>query len=185
MATSPTYADLSELYDRFGEADIVRFADETGVLEITGDGPSQVQDAYDGNSVSGSSDEVQAAEQAAETIKDALRDAEAEVDGYLQPSYDVPVATDASETPRIVRRITAQIGHYLLQESPTETAENRYEKAVSDLEKIARGMIELGLQVDGSDAPTGGSRASATQETTTFSDGALDSWRQGNNKFGS
>jgi len=180
MPTDPTYADLSELYDRFGKADIVRFADESGVLDTTGSGPQELETAYNGSTPSNN---VQEANQAAETVKDALRDAEAEVDGYLQSSYDVPVASTPDETPRIIRRITAQIAVYLLQEAPTETDQERYDKAVSDLEKIGRGMIELGLQVDGSDAQTGGSRASATEGSTTFDSGALDSWRQGGNAF--
>jgi len=185
MAQDPVYAGIEELYDRFAAADIVRFADDTGVLDINGDGPGQVKDAFDGQSVSGSQDEVDAANEAAESVKDALRDAEAEINGYLQSSYEVPLASTSGDTPRIIRRLTAHIAHYLLQPNPTETARSRYEDARSDLKKIARGTIELADQVDGDEAPTGGSRASATEGPVTFGGGALDSWRQGGNAFGS
>jgi len=183
MPTDPVYADIQELYDRFAAADIVRFADDTGTLAISGDGPEQVKNAYEGNSVSGTSDEVEAANEAAETVKDALRDAEAEVNGYVQSSYDVPLAATADETPRIIRRLTCNIGHYLLQEAPTDAARERFEDARSDLKKISDGTMELGIQVDGEDSPSGGSRASATEGPVTFGESDLDDWRQGDNSF--
>jgi len=116
MPTSPVYATLEDLFSRFTEADITRMADETGVLELQGDGPEQLKDAYDGNTVSGTSSEQQAAAEAASSVKEALRDAESEVNGRLQGTYDVPVATQASNVPRIVERITADIALYRLEE---------------------------------------------------------------------
>lgn len=183
MATDPVYADLTELYDRFAAADIVRFADETGVLNETGDGQTQVKTAYNGGSVSGTSNEVDAANEAADTVKDALRDAEAEVNGYLQGTYDVPVAGSSDETPRILRRLTCHIAHYNLQEAPTQAARERYEDAKEELKMIARGTIQLGIQVDGDDSPAGGSQSSVHEAQKTFSEGSLDSWKQGGNAF--
>jgi phage gp36-like protein len=178
MPLDSTYASIDDLYDRYAAADIVRYADAKAALDPTGSGPDQLKEAASGDATSG------AAQQAADTVIDALADAEAEVNGYLQSSYDVPVASQPDETPRIIRRITCDIAHYRLQADPTQTASDRYDRAVSDLEKIAKGMIQLGLQADGDDAPAGGTRASAREGANHFTDGALDDWARGGNTFG-
>jgi len=186
MPTDPVYATLEDLFSRFTEAGITRMADETGVLELRGDGPGQLKDAYDGNAVSGTSSEEQAAAEAAGSVKEALRDAESEVNGRLQSAYDVPVATQASDVPRILERITADIALYRLEEhDPRQATQDRYDRAREDLKALSRGSMQLGLEEDGDARDQGGSRAAATEGPTTFTDSTLDSWRQGGNQFSS
>jgi phage gp36-like protein len=186
MPSDSTYADLEELYDRFTEPDIVRYSDETGLLAPTGDGPDLLREAYNGSAISTSDPDVEeAAEDAAESVKGSLRDAEAEINSRLQATYDVPLAGKTSNVPRIVVRIACDIGLFRLEENdPREVTESRYDRARSDLKALASGRMQLGVERDGDTREEGGSRAAATKGNATFSGGALGSWRQGGNAFG-
>jgi len=185
MAQDPVYANLQELYDRFTEPDIVRFSDETGLLDPTGDGPDLLKEAYNGSAISTSDPDVEeAAKDAAASVKESLRDAEAEVDSRLQGTYEVPLADNTGDVPRIVMRIACDIGLFRLEENnPREATESRYDRARSDLRALASGDMQLGVERDGDTRSERGSRAAVNQGPTTFSDGALANWRQGGSKF--
>lgn len=177
----PVYATLTDLYDRRGESEIVRLADETAILDEVAPGPKQLEDAYDGTSPTGDPDGVEAAEEAARTVKDALADAESEVNGYLRSRYDVPVAAAPSEVPRVLTRITADIAHYRLQRDPTEAARERYDRAREDLRRLQRGEMDLGLDETGEKASGSGPAAGANAAEKTFTSGSLQAWRRGDN----
>lgn len=184
MAQDPVYATIEDLFSRFTEHDVTRFADETAVLELRGDGPQQLQDAYNGNTVSGTSSEQQAAQEAATSVKEALRDAEAEINAHVQDAYSVPLASSTSNVPRVITRIACDIGLYRLEEhDPRDSTVDRYDRARTDLGKIQNGTMSLGLEGDGDTAEAGGSRAAAEEGPVTFGGSDLDNWRDGGNVF--
>jgi phage gp36-like protein len=151
------------------------------MIDEVGDGPQQVQDAYDSTGPSGDSDEVEAAEEAARTVKDALADAESEVNGHLRSRYDVPVASSPSEVPRVLTRIAADIAHYRLQRDPTDAATERYDRAREDLGRLQRGQMDLGVDESGEKAKGSGPSAGVSAAPKTFTNDTLQSWRRGDN----
>jgi len=184
MPSDPVYATIEDLFSRFAETDVTRYADETATLQLQGDGPDQLETAYNGGTVTGTTSEQQAAQEAAESIKEALRDAESEINSHLQGSYEVPVATQSSNVPRVLTRIAADIALYRLEEhDPRQATKDRYDRARSDLRRLSDGSMQLAVEADGDTRSGGGSRASATKGAATFDGGALDDWRQGGNTF--
>jgi len=184
VAQDPVYATIEDLFSRFTGHDVTRFADETAVLKLRGDGPQQLKDAYNGTPVNGTSSEQQAASEAAESVKEALRDAEAEINAHVQDAYSVPLASATSDVPRVITRIACDIGLYRLEDhDPRQSTVDRYDRARTDLGKIQSGQMSLGLEGDGDTAEAGGSRAAVEEGPTTFSGSGLDDWRQGGNSF--
>lgn len=73
----------------------------------------------------------------------AIKDAEGEVDGYLQTRYAVPL----SPVPNIIAKLTADIAIYNLyarRQGATEDRLRRYQNAIKFLENVSKGVVMLG-----------------------------------------
>lgn len=107
------YASVADMVARFGETEVLELTDQEHTGEIN--------------------------EAVAER---ALRDAAAEIDGYLAARYRLPV----TDTPRLLSLLCTDIARYRLQKGvSTDQARERYEDAVVKLRGIAKGEINLPL----------------------------------------
>jgi phage gp36-like protein len=81
-------------------------------------------------------------------IDQALADASAEIDGYLDGRFALPL-TDA---PTVLNRLACDVAMYRLQSlrpiHDMADARQRYEDAVQLLVRVARGEVTLGLTAD-------------------------------------
>jgi len=82
-------------------------------------------------------------------VEQAIADAGAEIDAYLQTQYKVPL----SPVPEIVRKMAVDIAVYNLfsrrgfaEDSGDKVVQDRYKAAVRLLENIARGVVRLGVE---------------------------------------
>lgn len=84
----------------------------------------------------------------ATVIDQALADASAEIDGYLDGRFALPL-TDA---PTVLNRLACDVAMYRLQSlrpiHDMADARQRYEDAVQLLVRVARGEVTLGLTAD-------------------------------------
>ena len=87
-------------------------------------------------------------------ITQALGDASAEIDGYIEGRFTLPLA----DPPAVLNRLATDIAMYRMQSlrplHDLEDARKRYEDAVAMLEKVAAGELTLGLSADGQEPPT-------------------------------
>lgn len=118
-----TYASQQDLVDRFGEPELVQLTD---IGEVT-----------EGGIVS-------------DVLDRALEDADAEIDGYLESRYRLPLAS----VPRLLVGMAADIARYkLYRDAVPAVVERRYKDAVKILENIAAGKVSLGRDSDAAPAP--------------------------------
>ena len=86
-------------------------------------------------------------------LDQALGDAAAEIDGYLESRFGLPLA----DPPAMLNRLTCDIAMYRLQSlrplHDVADARKRYEDAVALLVRVARGEVTLGLAADNAEAP--------------------------------
>lgn len=124
------YTSKAEMMDRFGEGELINLTDRASP-------PIGIID-----------DNV---------LDRALADADAEIDGYLQARYSLPLAG----TPRSLGLLAAEIARYrLYDDHAPDHIVDRYKSAVRSLEQIAKGVIKLGL-----DAAQAATPATATPQT--------------------
>ena len=105
-------------------------------------------------------------------IDGALDDATEEIDSYLAAKYQLPLAT----VPGVIERYCCDIAMYLLSDTAdvlTEERKNRYEKAVSWLSKLAKGIVSLGLESEPETIPHDFQVTSNTRVFTRTSMGGL------------
>ena len=125
------YATRQGMIDRFGEEELIQLTDRaTPPTDMIDDA---VLDA-------------------------ALNDADAEINGYIQARYPLPLASVPLQISRVARDIAR---YYLYDDSVTETVENRYKEAIKTLEQIAKGVVHLGLD------PVGETTASSASPETS------------------
>jgi phage gp36-like protein len=118
------YATQVDLVSRFGETEIIQLSDRTGTA--------------------GAIDSA--------VVADKLADADAEIDGYLQGRYTLPL----SPVPTVLVRVAADIARYhLYDDRATEQVTKRYTDAINFLELVAKGDVQLGVTPDGTPAETG------------------------------
>ena len=130
------YATLAGLISRFGETELVQLTDRTGANAID-----------------------------TAVVDRAIADAAAEIDGYLQGRYELPLAT----VPAIITAYACDIARYrLFDDRATEQVTKRYDDAIRFLKLVAKGEVQLGT-APGGDAPdtTGGPAASAEERVFT------------------
>lgn len=88
----------------------------------------------------------------AAALEQALNDAAAEIDGYLESRFALPLA----DPPAVLSRLTCDIAMYRLQSlrplHDLADARKRYEDAVDLLVRVARGEVTLGLAADNVEA---------------------------------
>ena len=81
-------------------------------------------------------------------LQQALDDGSAEIDGYLEGRFALPL----SDPPAVLNRIACDIAMYRLQSlrplHDVEDARKRYEDAVTLLVRVAKGEVTLGLAAD-------------------------------------
>ena len=114
-------------------------------------------------------------------LQQALTDASAEIDGYLEGRFTLPL----SDPPAVLNRLACDIAMYRLQSlrplHDLVDARTRYEDAVALLTRVARGELTLGLAADniaptqnaGSIVVEAGGDASGVLPSRVFSRGAL------------
>lgn len=94
----------------------------------------------------------------AETIDTAvvaakLADAEAEIDGYLQGRYQLPLLP----VPPVLARLACDIARYhLYDDRTTEAVTQRYRDAIAFLVRVSQGQVQLGVAEGGTPAAAGG-----------------------------
>jgi phage gp36-like protein len=81
-------------------------------------------------------------------LEQALGDASAEIDGYLESRFALPLG----DPPAVLNRLACDIAMYRLQSlrplHDLADARKRYEDAVELLVRVARGEVTLGLSAD-------------------------------------
>jgi phage gp36-like protein len=86
-------------------------------------------------------------------LQQALDDASAELDGYLESRFALPL----SDPPAVLNRLACDIAMYRLQAlrplHDLADARKRYEDAVELLVRVARGEVTLGLAADNLEPP--------------------------------
>mgnify|MGYP003138241140 CR=1 FL=1 len=132
------YASVADMVSRFGDIEIAELTD----LEHTGEIDTAVAER-------------------------ALKDATAEIDGYLASRYRLPV-TDAAP---LLSLLCTDIARFRLQKGvSTEQSRQRYEDAVRKLERIADGRINLPQQTP---PPAIGTPRTVKAQGNTFNDDTL------------
>lgn len=111
-----SYALLDDLNDRFGEREIVQLADRDG---------------------DGEPDE--------DVISDALADADALIDSYLEKRYTLPL----DPVPATMLRVACVLARYFLyKDAPSDKVRTDYEDAIAWLKDVAKGIVQLGVTQD-------------------------------------
>jgi len=86
-------------------------------------------------------------------IEQALADASAEIDGYLESRFTLPL----TDPPAVLNRVACDIAMYRLQSlrpiHDMGDARKRYDDAVVLLMRVARGEVTLGLAADNLETP--------------------------------
>ncbi|HEY0155458.1 MAG TPA: phage protein Gp36 family protein [Longimicrobium sp.] len=112
------YASAADLLERFPENDLIQLTDPNGAVLNVG------------------------------KLEAALADASAEIDGYLQARYPLPLP----RVPAHLKTLACTIAVYRLQiDRRTETIADirkQYEDAVRLLERVNAGTHQLGITVD-------------------------------------
>jgi phage gp36-like protein len=98
-------------------------------------------------------------------IEEAIETADAEIDGYCAVKYTVPFRI----VPRLVVGLSVEIAIYYLYARRTipEDIQKRYERAVSRLKDISRGIVSLGVDPPPAPTSTGGAEANASGRVFT------------------
>ena len=79
-----------------------------------------------------------------EVLNQAMANAESEADSYLGSAYALPLPT----VPDVLKSMAGDIARYRLYDNrATEEVQKRYDRAVSWLRDVARGIVSLGIKV--------------------------------------
>lgn len=98
-------------------------------------------------------------------LNNAIGDASAEIDAYLQRFYTLPLLSP----PDIIVRYTCDIARYFLYETEaTERVEKRYNAIIRYLEQVAKGVIVLAIPTIGT--TTSASMMFESQPATDWSE---------------
>jgi phage gp36-like protein len=117
------YASTDNMLSRFGEQDLILLTEREGSV------PGQVE---------------------LTVLTQALRDASAEIDGYIVGRYSLPLVT----VPAVLERNCCDIARYFLYgDRAPEQVEKRYTAVVKFLTSVSKGEISLGLAITG-DVPS-------------------------------
>lgn len=130
------YATVADMLERIGEPELIQLSDRTP--------------PYTGAIVS-------------ETVQAALDDAAAEIDGFVQARYPLPL----SPVPTLLIRIGCDLARkHLHRDRPTEAVKADADTARRQLQQIARGEISL-QQASGSPAASDDARATGPARVFT------------------
>lgn len=140
-----SYATLTQLEDRYGTRMLIELTDR---------------------------DTPKTGEIDADVMARALADTDAVIDGYILGRYKLPLA----ETPPLLADLAAAIAIYKLHSfgAPTYVKED-YDRALSSLDKIGKGLIRLPLE--GVEVPSSGaSGVQTTDRERPFTEDNLKGW---------
>ncbi|HEB0330695.1 TPA: DUF1320 domain-containing protein, partial [Escherichia coli] len=87
--------------------------------------------------------------------RQAISDAEAEIDSFLSRRYQLPLGV--TEIPRPLQRVAVSLAFYWLSERDnqiTELIQKRYDDAIKTLREMANGTRDLGLPTYATPAET-------------------------------
>lgn len=97
-------------------------------------------------------------------VEQAIDDACAEIDGYLQGPYTLPLPT----VPPNLKRIAADVARYhLYDDRVTDLVADRYKQAIAYLTRVSEGKAQLGVDDQGQ-APASGGSPETTGTSATF-----------------
>lgn len=120
-----SYATVQDVINRYPNRDLVQLTNEDPTLTTINNAP----------------------------ITQALADASAEIDGYIEGRFTLPLA----DPPAVLNRLTTDIAMYRLQSlrplHDLQDARKRYEDAIAMLTRVAAGELTLGLSVDSQEPP--------------------------------
>ena len=120
------YATATDLTNRYPNRDLVQLTNEDPTATTVNDAP----------------------------LTQALADASAEIDGYIEGRFTLPL----TDPPVVLNRLTTDIAMYRLQAlrplHDLADARQRYEDAIAMLTKVAAGELTLGLTADNLEPPT-------------------------------
>lgn len=109
----------------------------------------------------------------ATVLAGALAEADAEIEAYLAPRYPLPLAP----VPRIITGLACDIARYRLcggRVLATDEIRARYKDAVRLLDKIAKGEVGLGVDINGAAPPEAGAvQISSPYPQRVFNDDSL------------
>lgn len=95
----------------------------------------------------------------------AMTTAESEVNSYLGAAYTLPLPT----VPEVLKAMTGDIARFrLYDEHPTEEVQKRYDRAISWLRDVSKGVVSLGIQA--SDAQPESSIVVVSSRPQVFTD---------------
>lgn len=133
----PLYAQVADLVDRFGQAELVELTDRTSPV------PTVLDTAV---------------------AERALADADAQIDGYLGARYQLPLP---SVSPLLVRIACDIARYLLWEDRASDEVRERYRDAVRMLEALAKGIVTLGLSPVSTPSTSAGPSWSAPDRITS------------------
>ena len=140
------YATRQEMIDRFGEDELIQLTDRAAP-------PTDMIN---------------------DTVLDAaLNDADAEINGYIQARYPLPLTSVPLQISRIARDIAR---YYLYDDGITDVVEKRYKDALETLKGIAKGFVHLGLDETGETTPVSASPETSA-DAPVFSNQQMSGYR--------
>jgi phage gp36-like protein len=102
-------------------------------------------------------------------ITQALADASAEIDGYIEARFTLPL----TDPPAVLNRLATDIAMYRLQVlrplHDLADARKRYDDAIAMLSKVAASELTLGLSADNQEPPIAGAVESVEGPRRVFS----------------
>ncbi len=108
-----------------------------------------------------------------DALTQALADASAEIDSYLEARFALPLG----DPPQVLNRLASDIAMYRLQAlSPLHDladARRRYDDAIAMLTKVSAGELTLGLAADNAEPPVAGAAEEVIGSRRVFSRGRL------------
>lgn len=108
-----------------------------------------------------------------DALTQALADASAEIDSYLEARFTLPLG----DPPQVLNRLASDIAMYRLQAlrplHDLADARRRYDDAIAMLTKVSAGELTLGLAADNAEPPVAGAAEEVTGSRRVFSRGRL------------
>ena len=140
-----SYASVQDMINRYPNRDLVQLTNEDPAATTVNEAP----------------------------ITLALADASAEIDGYIEARFALPL----SDAPAVLNRLATDIAMYRLQTlrplHDLQDARQRYEDAVAMLGKVASGALTLGIAADGQEPQVAGAVETVQGPDRVFNRGNL------------
>lgn len=111
-----------------------------------------------------------------DALTQALADASAEIDSYLEARFALPLG----DPPQVLNRLASDIAMYRLQAlrplHDLADARRRYDDAIAMLSKVSAGELTLGLAADNAEPPVAGAAEEVIGSRRVFSRGRLNGY---------